>query len=117
MNSWQLFVAAGAPTIAALIGILLNERRADRTDVRIHSVESTLTSRINGVESTLTARINGIESTLTARIDNVESGIAARMDQSETRLGARIDRISDDLKVFYRDLGRHDADIANLKQR
>jgi hypothetical protein len=33
------------------------------------------------------------------------------------QLSGRIDRMSDDLKHFYRDLGRHDEAIENLKNK
>ena len=33
------------------------------------------------------------------------------------RLEARIDRISDDLKVFYRDIGKHEARLDSLERK
>ena len=41
--------------------------------------------------------------------------IWARVDTHQ--LTGRIDRISDDLKQFYRDLGRHEEAIETLKEK
>ena len=87
MNSWQLYVAAGLPTITTLVGILLANRRADQMDDRI--------DRLDG------------------RIDRLDG----RIDRLEARMETRFDQMQHDLAVFFRDLGRHDADIENLKRR
>ena len=98
MNNWQLLLTAGAPTLTVLVGILLNERRGDRIEARIDRVE---------------AHIERVKQELKVRIDRVE----AHIERVKQEIEARIDRISDDLRVFYRDLGRHEAEITNLKQR
>ena len=93
-----MFLAAGAPTIA------------------VWSASSSTSAGQTG----WSPRIGQVETRLEARIEQVDSRIGqvdSRIGQVESRLGSRIDRIADDLKVFYRDLGRHDADITNLKQR
>jgi len=100
--NWPLILIGFAPVIAVLVGILLNERRTDRSDANLQEAKRELSTRIDQVE----ARLEG-------RIEEVNS----RIDRVNDQLTARIDRVADDLKTFYRDLGRHDADIATLKQR
>jgi|GEM_PF-4196148 len=50
---------------------------------------------------------------LSGRIDQ----LSARIDGVNTHLSGRIDRVSDDLKHFYRDLGRHEKAIENLEHK
>lgn len=59
MTNIQLFLSIGIPTLAVLIGFLLN-------NARLSSIESSLGARIGSVESNLGARIGGVESRLTA---------------------------------------------------
>jgi hypothetical protein len=80
MTNIQLFLSIGIPTLAVLIGFLMNNARLSTIEARIGSVESNLGARIGGVESRLTA-------------------------------------IEGDLRQFYRNLGAHEAEIANLKTR
>ena len=87
MNNLQLFIAAGLPTITALIGILLNQRS------------------ISGLEH----RFTGLEQ----RLDRFEQRVDARMDRVE----ARLDRIEADLREFYRVLGMHDARLDIIEKR
>jgi hypothetical protein len=51
------------------------------------------------------ARFNGIDSRF--------NGIDARFNGIEARLAS----MEGDLRQFYRDLGRHEADIINIKER
>jgi len=48
------------------------------------------------------SRLNSFEATVNARFNTVD---------------ARLITIEADLRQFYRELGRHDADIANLKEQ
>ncbi len=50
-----------------------------------------------------------------SRIDRMGSELNARIDRLGSDLNARLDRQQADLSQFYQTLGRHDADIANLK--
>ena len=93
MTNIQLFLSIGIPTLAVLIGFLLN-------NARLNSIETSLGARISGVESSLGARIGSVESNLTSRLIGVESRLTA---------------IEGDLRQFYRDLGTHEAEIGNLK--
>ena len=104
MTNIQLFLSIGIPTLAVLIGFLLN-------NARLSSIETSLGARIGSVESNLGARISGVESTLGARIGGVESTLGARIGGVESRLAA----IEGDLRQFYRNLGAHEAEIGNLK--
>lgn len=59
------------------------------------------------------ARLNSVESGLGARITSLESNLTSRITGVESRLSA----IEGDLRQFYRDLGTHEAEIANLKSQ
>lgn len=50
-----------------------------------------------------------------ARVDNHQ--LSSRIDTISRDMTGRIDRISDDLKHFYRDLGRHEEAIDQLKHK
>jgi hypothetical protein len=91
MTNVQLLLSIGIPTLAVLIGFLMNNVRLGALDAKIDRVET------------------GLESRLGARIDRVD----ARLDRVETRLTT----IEGDLRQFYRELGIHQADIANLKSQ
>jgi hypothetical protein len=42
--------------------------------------------------------------------------LEGRIDRLGTELNARMDRMQADLSQFYQTLGRHDAEIINLKE-
>lgn len=61
----------------------------------------------------LSGRLDNVSTELHRRIDQ----LGGRMDHISDTLTGRIDRISDDLKQFYRDLGRHEEALDNLKNK
>jgi chaperonin cofactor prefoldin len=71
LNNWQLYLAAGLPTITTLVGILLAYRRADELGGRMDRLDS--------------------------RMDRLDS----RMDRLETQMNSRFDQIQHDLIQFY----------------
>ena len=50
-------------------------------------------------------------------IDNRFTAMDARMDNRFTAIDGRLDRMQADLSQFYIILGRHEADINNLKEQ
>jgi hypothetical protein len=48
-----------------------------------------------------------------SRLNTIESNMTIGFQDVRTRLNA----IEGDLRQFYRDLGRHDAEIVNLKEQ
>lgn len=48
-------------------------------------------------------------------IDNRFTALESRLDRMGSDLNARLDRQQSDLAQFYETLGRHDAEILNLK--
>jgi hypothetical protein len=117
MTNIQLFLSIGIPTMAVLIGFLLNNARLSSIETslgsRIGSVESNIGARITGVEANHAATIASLESNLGARIGSLESNLISRITGVESRLTA----IEGDLRQFYRDLGAHEAEINNLKSQ
>jgi len=87
MSNWQLFVAAGLPTIMALIGILLAQRSTDRLEKRMYTSDR--------------------------RVDSLEQRMERRFDRIESRL----DRIEADLREFYRTIGQHETRLDALEKR
>ena len=58
---------------------------------------------------------NSRSNTLEGHIDRLGSDLDARIDRMGSDLNARLDRQQSDLSLFYQTLGRHDAEITNLK--
>ena len=52
-----------------------------------------------------------------ARLTAVEASLNNRIDNLSARIETRQITIEGDLRQFYRDLGAHEADISNLKNR
>ena len=71
MNNVQLFIAAGLPTITALIGILLSQRSSERLEHRMDRLEA----RLDRIEADLREfyRTLGQHD---ARLDNLEKSRA-----------------------------------------
>ncbi len=59
---------------------------------------------------------NSRSNTLEGRIDRLGTELNARIDRMGSELNARMDRMQADLSQFYQTLGRHDAEITNLKE-
>jgi len=59
------------------------------------------------------SRLNTIESSVNARFNSIESNVNGGFQDVRSRLTV----IEADLRQFYRDLGRHEADIATLKEQ
>lgn len=78
MTNLQLLFAAGFPTIAVLIGILLN--RSDANGIR---------SELAAVRGDLSGRIDGVRNDLSGRIDMLTGKVIELMDRV-SHLEARI---------------------------
>lgn len=100
MTNLQLALSIGIPSLLVLVGIFLNNARFNSIDARFSGVDARF--------STIDNRFNSI--------DNRFTGIEARLDRMNSELNARLDRQQSDLSQFYEILGRHDADIATLKE-
>ncbi len=78
MTNLQMWVAVVIPTIAVLVGILLNHNGISHLAARLGSIESHLGARIGSVESRLTAiegdlrRFYQVLGEHSARLDNLE---------------------------------------------
>jgi hypothetical protein len=67
MDNVQLYIAAGLPTMAVLVGILVNQRALDRMERRMDRIEA----RLDRIEADLREfyRVLGQHQ---ARLDNLE---------------------------------------------
>lgn len=80
MSNIQLWMAVVIPTLAVLVGILLNHNGISHLAARLSSAESQLGNRISGVENRLTAiegdlrRFYHVLGEHSARLDNLERG-------------------------------------------
>jgi flagellar capping protein FliD len=72
MTNAQLHLAIGMPTLAVLVGILVNVMQFSALNGRISSVETSLNARMSGIE----ARMNALET----RIQNLETKLDTRFD-------------------------------------
>jgi tetrahydromethanopterin S-methyltransferase subunit G len=50
---------------------------------------------------------------LSGRIEDLRSHV----DRANDNLSGRVDRVGDDLKQFYRDLGRHESRLDNIEKK
>lgn len=93
MTNLQLVLTIAIPSLLILVGMFLNNSRSN----------------------TLEGHIDRLGSDLDARIGRMGSDLNARIDRMGSDLNARLDRQQSDLSLFYQTLGRHDAEITNLK--
>ena len=100
MNSnspWAFVLTAAFPTIAALIGILVNNGRFNDLSKRIDD----MSGRIEGVNSSLSKRIDdmsghieGVNRSLSQRIDDLHGNLSNRMDDLAANLSKRMDDLA-----------------------
>ena len=102
MTNLQLALSIGIPSLLVLVGIFLNNARFGAIDNRFTSVEG---------------RIDRMGTELNGRIDRMDTELNGRIDKMGSDLNARLDRQQADLSQFYMILGRHEADINNLKEQ
>ncbi|GGH03362.1 hypothetical protein [Silvibacterium dinghuense] len=76
------------PTLVVLVGILLNRQDYSRLD----------------------AKIEGLDTKIDSKIDNKVDGLRAD-------LTSQINELRNDIKEFYRTLGRHDARLDALERQ
>jgi hypothetical protein len=71
MNNTQLLIAIGWPTLAILVGVLINNRQIDmlsrHIDQQIISLRNELKSELLRVEGVLDARLSQVEQILKIR--------------------------------------------------
>lgn len=91
MTNLQLALSIGIPSLLVLVGIFLNNARFSAIDNRFTATD--------------------------ARIDRMGTELNGRLDRMGSELNARLDRQQADLAQFYMILGRHEADINNLKEQ
>jgi uncharacterized protein involved in exopolysaccharide biosynthesis len=84
MTDTQLYLAVGMPTIAILLGILIN-------GLQFHRATADLSARISTIETSINARISTIETSINARFASLE----ARLASVETRLDILIGKMMD----------------------
>jgi tetrahydromethanopterin S-methyltransferase subunit G len=105
VNNWQLYIAAGLPTLAVLLSIWRADKRMDGLDARIDRLASRLDGRFNKIDD----RFNKVD----GRLDKVDD----RFDRLETRMDSRFDKVDADLRHLFELYGRHDEAIETLKKR
>ena len=71
MNNWQLFIAAGLPTLTILVSIWRTDKRLDGIDARLDHLKVRLEGRIDRVADTL-HEIHLMLGRHDARLDSLE---------------------------------------------
>jgi hypothetical protein len=77
----QVLLSIGIPTIAVLIGILLNAQRTDRLEKHVDAQLSSIRSEINSLRSEMNARFDAAHQALL----RVEGVMDARLKHLEDR--------------------------------
>ena len=89
MTDQQLYLTIGIPTMAALIGILVNVGYFVAINGRIGSLETRLDGRIGSLESKFDGRIGSLESKFDTKFD-ILTGKVVEMDNRLVRLEERL---------------------------
>jgi hypothetical protein len=74
----QLTMAMVVPTLAVLIGILLNNSRFNDLNHRINGLRTDVDRRFEGLEKLFTERLLRVEQVLDARLTNIEQQLHLR---------------------------------------
>jgi len=90
MTNFQLLLSIGIPSLLIVVGFVYNN------------------ARLNTIEANVSARFNSVD----ARFGSIETNVSSGFQDIRTRLNT----IEADLRQFYRDLGRHEAEINALKE-
>jgi len=97
MTNFQLLLSIGIPSLLIVVGFVYN-------NARLNTIEANVSARFNSVD----ARFNSVD----ARFGSIETNVSSGFQDIRTRLNT----IEADLRQFYRDLGRHEAEINALKE-
>lgn len=84
MTDTQLYLAVGIPTMALVLGMILNGLLFNALSARMSTLENALSGRIASLES----RMLALETSLNTRFDL----IMGRLSDLDTRLGVLEDR-------------------------
>jgi hypothetical protein len=79
----QLCLSIGLPTLAVVLGMILNGFLFNALSARMTSLES----RTGGVESGLAARMRSLENVLSARMNSLESRMVSLQEQMHLMIG------------------------------
>ena len=69
------------------------DKKIHPLEVKISSVEESLSEKIDAVEKSLNDKINFVEKSLNDKIDSVEQNLNAKIDSVEQNLNAKIDSV------------------------
>ena len=89
MTDTQLYLAVGMPTIANLLGILIN-------GLQFHRATADLGARISSTDASISARISTIETSINARLASVETRLdilISKMMEFDGRLSKLEERL------------------------
>jgi hypothetical protein len=87
---WLAIIPATVPTLAVLVGILLNQNGINRLDNRINSLEGRLDGRINSLEG----RFNSLEGRFDALSKQLNDGIIMLIGR-DTEKAERLARLEE----------------------
>ena len=93
MTDTQLYLSIGLPTLAVVLGMILNGFLFNALSARMSSVESGLSARMSGVESGLSARMTSIENRMLSLEEHMDL-IIGKIGEMDTRLSVLEDRMN-----------------------
>jgi len=82
----QTALTVGVPTLAVLIGILVNNSRLNDLNERLGSVNTGLNTRIDDLRSHVDHRMDDLKDTWRSELRRVEEVLDARLGHLEERL-------------------------------
>ena len=72
----QTLLTVGVPTLAVLIGILVNNSRLNDMNLRLSEMRTHFDGRIDEIKETWRAELRRVEEVLDARLTNMEQRMA-----------------------------------------
>jgi hypothetical protein len=96
MTETQLYLTVGMPTLAILVGILVNLVQFAALNGRLTALETRMDARISALEARIDARMNALEARFDARMSSLEAkfdilvGKVIEIDNRLTRVEERL---------------------------
>ena len=97
MTDMQLYLTIGMPTLAILVGILVNLVQFAALNGRLTAIETRFEARLSGLEARFDARMNALETRFDARMSALEAKFDILVGKV-IEIGNRLTRVEERLK-------------------
>ncbi|MGA7236873.1 MAG: hypothetical protein WBY44_14395 [Bryobacteraceae bacterium] len=92
MNDAQLYLAVGLPTIAVLVGVLINAMQFNAQFSTLNSRLSALENHVSNFESRVESRLSNLEAKMNDRLELIV-GKLIELDNRLTRVEERLEHL------------------------